>query len=165
MAKLKAITPPKQTWSKTMTAEIAKATTDTLNTMKHDFERTVRGWNTRVIFTTQKSLKVSGDSLRGSVGTDNKIYGYVNNGTRAHIIRPKRAKALRFRTGYRPKTQFRTLISKSGGGAYGPYAYAQVVRHPGTAPREFDVTIADMRQPDYEQAVRKAIMKAVSDGS
>lgn len=163
---LKAII-PKQSFalSKPMTKALAQATTDTLNTMKKDFERTTRGWKTEVKFTTQKALNVTSTSIRGAVGTDNKIYGYVNNGTRPHIIRPKRAKALRFQTGYRPKTRFRTLISFSGGGAYGAYAYAKSVRHPGTKPREFDYTIADMRQPDFEKACRSAIAKASTDGS
>jgi hypothetical protein len=94
---LKAIK-PKQSFalSKNMTKALAQATTDTLNTMKKDFERTTSGWKTEVRFTTQKALAVTNDSIRGAVGTDNKIYGYVNNGTRPHIIRPKRAKALRF---------------------------------------------------------------------
>ena len=42
----------------------------------------------------------------------------VNDGTRPHIIRPKRAQALRFRVG-------------------GRVVYARVVRHPGTKARPF----------------------------
>lgn len=162
---LKAIKPNKPpSWSKDMAKGLVDTTNAMLNTIKHDFERTTNGWRTDVKFTIQKA-KTSANGITGSAGTDNKIYGYVNDGTRPHIIRPKRAKALRFRSGYRPKTRFRTLISVSGAGAYGPYAYAQVVHHPGTKPREFDYTIADMRQHDYEKACRAVITKAASDGS
>lgn len=159
---LKAIKPNKPTWSKDMTKALTDATNATLNTIKHDFERTTNGWRTEVKFTVQKA-KASANGIQGTAGTDNKVYGYVNNGTKAHLIRPKRARVLRFQTGYRPKTRFRTLISFSGGGAYGPFAYAQVVHHPGTKPREFDYTIADMRQPDYAKACQDAITKAVHE--
>lgn len=161
---LKAIKPDKLSFSKDMTKALTDATNETLNKVKHDFERTTQGWRTKVKFTVQKA-RVTANGIEGSAGTDNAVYGYVNNGTKAHIIRPKRAKALRFQTGYRPKTRFRTLVSISGAGAYGPFAYAQVVHHPGTKPREFDYTIADMRQPDYEKACQEAITKAVKDGN
>jgi hypothetical protein len=42
----------------------------------------------------------------------------VHDGTRPHIIRPKRAQALRFRIG-------------------GRVVFAKVVHHPGTRPRPF----------------------------
>jgi hypothetical protein len=162
MASLKALPYKPYNPSKSIQTHIRKAVNDTLTTIQKDFQRTTRTWKTSVIFVIHKSV-VSGNTLSGSVGTDNKIYGYVNDGTRAHIIRPKRARALRFRTGYRAKTKYRVLSSSSGG-AYGAYAYAQVVHHPGTKPREFDVTIADMRQRDFEKAVITAIVRGTSDG-
>lgn len=50
----------------------------------------------------------------------------VNDGTRPHIIRPKRAKALRFRVG-------------------GKVVFARIVHHPGTRARPFlDRALADV---------------------
>lgn len=59
-------------------------------------------------------------SLRGSVtvGSDLEYAGYVNDGTRPHVIRPRRARALRFRVG-------------------GRVVYARLVNHPGTRAKPF----------------------------
>ncbi len=59
-------------------------------------------------------------SLRGSVkvGSDLEYAGFVNDGTRPHIIRPRRAQVLRFTVG-------------------GRTVFAKVVHHPGTRPRPF----------------------------
>lgn len=160
MASLKALPYKPYNPSKSIRTHIQKAINDQLATMQKDFQRTTRTWKTSVIFVIHKTT-ADGNTLRGSVGTDNKIYGYVNDGTRAHIIRPKRARALRFSTGYRAKTRYRVLSSSSGG-SYGAVAYAQIVHHPGTKPREFDITIADMRQSDFEKAVAQAIVRGTT---
>ena len=59
-------------------------------------------------------------SLRGSVkvGSDLEYAGFVNDGTRPHIIRPVRARALRFKVG-------------------GKTVFAKLVHHPGTRARPF----------------------------
>ncbi|MGC0418412.1 hypothetical protein [Embleya sp. AB8] len=56
--------------------------------------------------------------LQGVVLCDHPATLYVLNGTRPHIIRPRRAKALRFAVG-------------------GRIVFAQVVHHPGTRPNNF----------------------------
>ncbi len=53
-----------------------------------------------------------------TVGSDVEYAQMVHDGTRPHIIRPKRAQALRFRIG-------------------GRIVYAKVVHHPGTKARPF----------------------------
>lgn len=59
-------------------------------------------------------------SLRGqiSVGSDLEYAAFVNDGTRPHVIRPRRAKALRFVVG-------------------GSTVYAMKVNHPGARARPF----------------------------
>lgn len=59
-------------------------------------------------------------SLRGvcKVGSDLEYAGFVNDGTRKHIIRPKTRQALRFKIG-------------------GRTVFAKVVAHPGTKPNPF----------------------------
>lgn len=59
-------------------------------------------------------------SLRGSVtiGSDLEYAAMVNDGTSPHIIRPRRAQALRFTVG-------------------GRVVYAKLVRHPGTRANPF----------------------------
>ena len=53
-----------------------------------------------------------------TVGSDVEYAAMVNDGTRPHIIRPRRAQALRFRVG-------------------GRIVFARVVHHPGTKPNPF----------------------------
>lgn len=100
--------------------------------------RTIKGWKRRVGF------KVNTRLTRGSIRTTAYPIGpwawlweMLDKGTKKHIIRPKKAKALRFQGGkYTPKT-------RPGGHYGGPgtssggIVYAQVVKHPGTKPRRF----------------------------
>jgi hypothetical protein len=56
--------------------------------------------------------------LRGVITCDHPAVHFVLRGTRPHIIRPRRAKALRFEVG-------------------GGVVFAKVVRHPGTRANDF----------------------------
>ena len=68
-------------------------------------------------------------------GAGAKKWNWLEEGTKAHIIRPKRRSGmLHFRTGGRPKTKVGKL--KSGRGARGKsWAHAKQVRHPGIKSR------------------------------
>jgi len=68
-------------------------------------------------------------------GAGAKKWNWIEEGTKAHIIRPKkRGGVLHFRTGFKPKTKVGKL--KSGRGTRGKgWASAKMVRHPGTKPR------------------------------
>ncbi|WP_228980121.1 hypothetical protein [Streptomyces sp. DH12] len=56
--------------------------------------------------------------LQGVITVDHPAVRYVLDGTRPHLIRPRRAKALRFEVG-------------------GRVTYAKIVRHPGTRANPF----------------------------
>ncbi|MDK1473610.1 hypothetical protein QNO07_09280 [Streptomyces sp. 549] len=58
------------------------------------------------------------EGYRGVVTSTHPASIYVIKGTRPHVIRPRRAKALRFRVG-------------------GRTVFARVVNHPGTKPNDF----------------------------
>ncbi|MGW8357403.1 HK97 gp10 family phage protein [Streptomyces wedmorensis] len=63
---------------------------------------------------------------RWTVGSDVEYAPMVNDGTKPHIIRPQRAKALKFKVG-------------------GRTVFAKVVHHPGTRARPFlDRALADV---------------------
>lgn len=64
-------------------------------------------------------IRVAGPrTVSGSVRDDAKYAVFVHDGTRAHVIRPRHAKALRFMVG-------------------GRVVFAKMVRHPGTKARPF----------------------------
>lgn len=60
----------------------------------------------------------SGRGMAAVITSTHPASAYVVNGTKPHIIRPRRAKALRFQAG-------------------GRTVYAAFVRHPGTKPNDF----------------------------
>lgn len=69
------------------------------------------------------------------VETD-RIYSFVDLGTRPHPIFARRAPVLHFLSDYQPKTMPGVLGSGSGG-AYGDDVFARRVMHPGTQARGF----------------------------
>lgn len=123
--------------------------------VKQDFERTVRTWKEQPQF---RLVKVS--KFGYEVETNNPIYGYVDEGTRPHVIRPKKAKALRFNTqGFKPKTSPKTLVSTSGSPAKPPTAFAQEVHHPGTQARNYTQRIAEKSRKRFAKDLRKALKR------
>lgn len=131
---------------------------ETLHAIEDDFKKTARTWRTKVDWILIQ-LYPSGNSLTGASGTNNKIYGYVSQGTKPHVIKPKRSKYLRFLSGYRAKT-IAGRIGSNAGGAYGTDVYAQTVNHPGTKAREFEETVAAKYQKVIEKRMQEALNKA-----
>lgn len=117
---------------------------------KADFGVTTQTWKHKPKFDI--------DSKEGArvVGTNDEIYQYVDEGTRAHEIRARNAKRLAFRRGYSAKTSPRSISSRAGGGS-GDWAYAKVVRHPGTRAREFADTIAKKWDKELPVQMQRAI--------
>jgi hypothetical protein len=82
-----------------------------------------------------------GTSLSVGVSTADKVFIYVDQGTKAHIIAPKHAGyPLSFQWGgpgsYKAKSRIGILRSYKGGTSGGPVAFMHV-HHPGTEARKF----------------------------
>lgn len=128
--------------------------------IQRDFEGTTRTWTHKPKFVTAMSFKGQGPALL--VGTDDPIYNMVNNGVAPHIIRPVRAKVLRFQLGYRAKSAPGSLEAGSGG-ANGPVIYTRIVHHPGIKARHFDQVIQRTWQPRFKVKMEDAMRKAAKD--
>jgi hypothetical protein len=126
--------------------------------VKKDYESTTATWRHKPRFVKVVSLMAPGPTLL--VGTDDEIYGYVEEGTRPHIILPRRAKALRFKTGYKAKTR-PGVIGSFPGGASGPVVFSQGVLHPGTKPRDFSKKIQEKREKWFRRQMEAAMRNAV----
>lgn len=124
-----------------------------------DYAKTTATWDHGVSFTAT----TSGDGIGQIVGTDDRIYGYVDEGTRPHMIRPRKARRLKFATGYRAKTS-PGVIGSRGGGASGPIAYARAVRHPGSAARNFTAIIRERSQVNILRLVELSLRRAGARG-
>jgi hypothetical protein len=98
------------------------------------FRGTVRTWRRKPTF--QVLTEARGGDVSILVGTDDEIYGYVDRGTRPHVIRPRNARRLRFNSVFTAKTTPGSLQSGAGG-SKPPTVYALEVLHPGTQPRGF----------------------------
>lgn len=157
MAVVKAILPPKDMfYVKAFEAAVKRAANEAIRAMDSDFKATTATWQTKVRFT--KRIKTRAGDITLSVTTSNKIYAYVDKGTKPHIIRAKRAKYLRFQSGYRAKTTPRKIRSRNGGKS-GGYLYRKSVKHPGLTAREFTTIIQDKHTPLWINTVRAIVLK------
>lgn len=115
-----------------------------------DFKVTVQTWQQKPDFAISES---PGER---TIGTDDEIYGYVNDGTRAHLIVAKTAAGLAFGSQFTPKTSVR-VIGSSAGSRGGPLRRPKAVRHPGTEAREFDEVIAEKWRDLFPVIMQRAI--------
>lgn len=117
---------------------------------KVDFDTTTQTWARRPAFTIEEQPG------QRTISTDNEVYGYVNDGTRPHIIRAKNGKVLVFGTPHSAKTAVRVI--GSGAGSRGTtMVKVKQVRHPGTDAREFDAVIAEKWEDQLPVTVQRAL--------
>lgn len=121
------------------------------------FRRGTATWKHKPTFHIVKSK----DEIGYEVYTDSEIWKWVNFGTRRHDIFPVKAKALRFQTGYNPKTAVGQIGSVKGG-KFGPEVTRASVDHPGIEPRRFDELVLDKAEERYERALLTEIDKMLA---
>lgn len=115
-----------------------------------DFKTTTATWQHTVSFETTEP-----DAARRVVGTDDEIYGYVNAGTRPHVI-VAHGKALAFGVGGRPKSRPGYIGANAGSTGKGT-VFRRMVNHPGTTARGFDTAIATKWQEQLPIIMQRAI--------
>jgi hypothetical protein len=156
VAKLKAIKPAKMK-EKELRLELLNVLRSISKDVRKDFEATVKTWEHKPRFEEAISLKGAGPQFL--VGTDDEIYKFVDKGTKPHIIRPKKARALHFMGGYRAKTK-PNVIGSSSGGASGPEVFTKHVNHPGTKARGFEEAIGKKWDKQFKKRMHTAMKKA-----
>lgn len=132
--------------------------------IRADLARVTQSWNHQPIFTEYKVAAEGGalHAARIRISTNDAIYRYVDEGTRPHIIAPRKpGGVLVFRTGYTSKTLPRLITSRTGG-ATGPTVFARVVRHPGTKARKFTETIMQRWQNRAPLLMERRVRMALS---
>lgn len=143
--------------SKAYQQAIKKAVEKTARLVQRDLQSTTKTWNHKVKF--EVVVDESGGDYAIVAGTDDKIYGYVNDGTEPHIIRAKNGGFLYFRGGYQTKTRPGFIGSYAGGRGSGDWVKQRVVLHPGTKPRRFNELIQKRRQATAVQEISQAVAK------
>ena len=118
------------------------------------FRKTTATWEHAVDFTATATREGY------IIGTDDPIYGYVDDGTSPHVIAAKPGKMLAFSVGGRAKTQ--PGVIGSGAGARGDTrVFAKVVQHPGTAPRGFTEIIGREAEVELSFGINAALAGSV----
>ena len=156
---------PKRLNDKAFFEEFEKAAKVISKEMKKEFEITTIGWKTDVKF--EELISLGPTSIDILVATDNEIYGYVNDGTRPHVIAAKKGKTLAFRWGgpgsYKAKTASgKQVHNPAGGQTSGKMIFPMAVQHPGTKAREFDKLIKKMFEKKFTRAMELALKKGVA---
>lgn len=126
--------------------------------IEKDFKRTTKTWKRKVKFV--KIVALGKDRIEILVGSDDEIYRYVNEGTKAHVILPKRFLRLRFKGTFTSKTVPGVIDARSGGSS-GSDVYSTGVIHPGTQARNFDDAITKLWKTRMKRRLEKAMREAV----
>lgn len=119
-----------------------------------DLQKPAASWKTRVAFVIKRLANGR------EISTDNKIYGYVNNGTRAHTIRAKKGRYLAFGASS-PKTSPNSLSAGAGSRGLADI-FRQQVQHPGTDARNFDKVAAKNAETAFPATMRRAIKDGIA---
>ena len=124
--------------------------------MRLKLEETVRTWNRKPVFILEVTERKG--SFFISAYTRSQVWNWVNEGTKPHIILPKKAKLLMFQRGYFAKTQVNRIQSRNGA-RFGPRVVAKAVRHPGFPGRNFSGVIEQQTAPILAQETERAILR------
>lgn len=142
-----------------MARAIENALTGAARAAKADFETTTATWEHQPAFDIQVSAP--GERV---IGTDDRIYSYLDQGTRPHDIAPRKPGGLlRFSaSGFRPKTRPGYIGSNKGAtGSSGP-VFTRRVRHPGITARGFATAIQKKWQRELPVTFQRAIDSEVA---
>jgi hypothetical protein len=125
-----------------------------VSVLKKDYELTTATWNTKPKFEAIEAFSPSGPSVL--VGTDDKIYQYVDEGTKPHLIFPRKAKALFFMSPSTAKTKPNWI--GSGPGSNGNKKnVVPFVHHPGNAARNFTKILQKKHQPAFQKSMQDVL--------
>lgn len=124
--------------------------------VRTDYEKTTRTWKRKPIFV----IKWNSDRTGATVGTDNDIYKFIDEGTDGpYPITPKRpGYPLRFNVPYRAKTRVMQIGSGSGG-AGAKTVRAMAVEHPGIKARKFTPVILRAHKRTFQKRLQQEITK------
>lgn len=120
-------------------AAVREAMREVAEEGKDLYESSVSTWTKKPAFTITETKDGA------VIGTDDEIFGFVDEGTKPHLIMPRKGTRLKFSGGYTAKSSPGQLKS-GGGGVSGGVVFAKVVHHPGTESRNFTRLVQEKTQ-------------------
>lgn len=127
-----------------------RALDTTARWVKAQQEKTTATWRDKPSF----EITAPAENAR-IIGTDDDVYGYVNDGTRPHVI-VAHGKVLAFAPGGAVKTRVR-VIGSGAGSRGGTTVFRPRVHHPGTEARDFSETIGEQAETGLAAQLQRAI--------
>ena len=129
--------------------------------VKKELEKTVRNFRgARPGFETLIGLtRGEATVLTGPTGTLKAVqkWKWLDEGTRPHVIRARRAPLLRFRLGYNPGTRPGTLTTRGSYYVGAHWRSAKLVHHPGTKAREWSLLVQQRRRKPFIKRMNTAV--------
>ena len=121
--------------------------------VQREYEQVTRTWK------NQPDFEITEKDKNIYVETKDKVFGYIDKGTKPHIIKPKRpGYPLRFNTrGFRSKSVPNKLTARAGSPAKPPESRPMFVKHPGFPPRRFTIMIRIRSQARFKKNMDKAL--------
>lgn len=149
---------PKRLQDKAMNAALKRELEAISKDILFDFEATTWSWKHKVKF--QRLVSVGPNSTDILVGTDDEIYGYVDQGTKRHFVAPKVAPALAWRTGYQSKTVVGKMVAREGG-SFGGFAFDAKGHYvSGIKARRFTKQIQKSWEKKFKSRMERAMKEA-----
>lgn len=147
--KVKAIIPKKLPFPKSpqVRAAISEVLDIRAEAVLKDHQKTAATWRKKPDFTIRKL-----NQYARVIGTKDKVWNWLDAGTRAHLIRAKNAKRLSFRVPFRAKTR-PNFIGSSGGSTGNTRVFPLVVHHPGTQARNWTAAIQKRENVEFPKAL------------
>lgn len=133
---------------------VAAATREEADEVQDELEGTTRTWKRQPRFGIKRGQRET------IISTADAVYGYVDAGTKPHLILPKK-RMLVFNAGGTPKTQPGVLTPGSGSKGTTP-VFVRAVHHPGTKARNFTKIIARRSRGRYPTRVQDAIKRGIA---
>ena len=119
-------------------------------------------WTNKPRVTVSKTGGTGRATTHLGVKVDSEVYGYVDKGTRAHVIAPKReGGVLAFNSRFKAKSRPNSLRAYKGMSA-GPTRFAAVVHHPGFAARNFTKLAVERAERNGVKIVNEEIRALIA---
>lgn len=131
--------------------------------LKTDHDKVVRDWRHKPTFRAQVDSRAAIRTVKIiPQGANQRIWYYVDLGTKAHPIRAKNKPFLKFQTGYSARTAPVAQFNKGTGQKFGAWRQKKVVNHPGVKARQFSKTFLKELSPPFEDRIQAAVRRGLN---
>lgn len=124
--------------------------------IQENLEATMKTWSKKAKVVVIRSGYRQWGAITGRV--DSKLWNWINDGTPERIIKPRKARVLVFRRGFKSKTVPNRVLSRTGK-RFGDFVFAKSVRHKIRA-RRWDILIDKEAFDVFKREINRNIKRA-----